>query len=221
MNRFVITGCGRSGTKYTAEVLKACGVACGHEEIFNKTTRVEIDDRGTTRFSSHANFSNLDGEVSWMAVPWIDRLAGVLVLHQTREPLACVRSLVARGIFDEHPVDPDYARIVKRTTPRVFDYATPEERALDYWCQWNTIAGAHARYTWQVEQLYVPRLSAILTEIDAPFRGWPELRNHLAGIPKTTNHRGDVPVIEWSAFSAEQLTRARIVASRFGYRVPR
>src|SRR5262245_1471922 len=130
MTRFrcLITGCGRSGTKYIAAVLQKLGLRIGHE-----------------RFAP-------DGIASWQMVfndapiPGRPRggVAFDVVLHQVRHPLLVIPSLstfragswhyVARHV----PSDPDDSLLV---------------RATRYWVCWNEQAQRLAQWTYRVEDL--------------------------------------------------------------------
>lgn len=78
---FVVTGCGRSGTEYIARALEAAGLRCGHEVLFNPRTRAV------------PAFGAVDGDVSWLAAPFVEALpAGTAVLHQVRDPFAVTAS---------------------------------------------------------------------------------------------------------------------------------
>jgi hypothetical protein len=85
---FVVTGCGRSGTNYTASLLSELGVRCGHEAVFTPFT------------TAFAGFGDWQGDSSWLAVPFLGALpAGTVVLHQVRDPEAVVSSFVGIRFF--------------------------------------------------------------------------------------------------------------------------
>lgn len=87
---FVVTGVGRSGTGYMAALLSSIGFRCGHERVFTPFL-----DRAPTR----GTFSS---DSSWLAGPFVRQLpAGTVVLHQVRDPLAVVRSMLGTRFFDE------------------------------------------------------------------------------------------------------------------------
>lgn len=85
--RFLITGCGRSGTKYTALLLGAAGVRCGHEVACTPT--------------GFQGFGDAVGESSWFAAGYMDQMPDdVVVVHQVRHPESTVRSFHRIGLFD-------------------------------------------------------------------------------------------------------------------------
>lgn len=163
---FVVTGCARSGTGYTAALLTRLGLPCTHEAVFNPytVTPPEIPDN--------------QGEASWLAVPFLRELPeGTTVLHQVREPIAVISSLVSIHFFDlEGPqasrdaralvqvlrsrglrgslkrlVSParwrrgrrlrrDFVDFLHRSCPEVFDEESEWRRAERYWVEWNRAA---------------------------------------------------------------------------------
>jgi hypothetical protein len=87
---FLITGCARSGTGYTASLFSELGVPCGHEAVF------------TPYSTGFEGWGTAQGESSWLAVPFVEQLpAGTVVLHQVRHPAAVIGSLLAIGFFSE------------------------------------------------------------------------------------------------------------------------
>ena len=167
---FVVTGCARSGTGYTARLLTDLGVPCDHEALFTPYTE---------RFDG---FSGTRGDSSWLAVPFIDQLpAGTVVLHQVRHPKAVVSSLLGIRFFadDRTPVArdwrsrwqvarahglreiaarfataegrsrarrrrSDFVAFVRRHCPEVFAEADEAARAARYWVAWNLAAARAA-----------------------------------------------------------------------------
>lgn len=152
--RFVVTGCARSGTLFMAEALSRLGHPCGHEVLFTPDTTAVPD------------FGAADGDVSWLAAPFVDRLpAGSVVLHQVREPLATVRSLVGMRVFQTRPhpgmdlryrlqhlhirfarpiVNPRFVRFAAEHCPEAFEPDDEPSRAATYWTRWNQLIATRA-----------------------------------------------------------------------------
>ena len=161
---FVVTGCARSGTAYTAAVLSRLGLRCGHEVVFGPATR------------AFTGFGGQHGDSSWLAVPFLGQLPagpdGAVVLHRVRHPLKVVRSLLGIRFFDDRSrafltADVAYTKVkwrireelmargeveasdkgarphaayrayVRTYAPELWDEPTPAERALRYWAMWN------------------------------------------------------------------------------------
>jgi len=73
MKKLLVTGCGRSGTAYTTQLLNAWGVLVGHEK------------------------QQKDGCVSWYEMPNIKNYS--IVLHQYRHPLKVIASMQTASAF--------------------------------------------------------------------------------------------------------------------------
>ncbi len=95
---FVITGTGRCGTGYAAEVLSSAGIACGHEEVFGPEGGME------KARSSDAS----QGDSSWLAIEYLDalRLERVPIINLVRHPVAVVNSLVGMRFWSEDEHEP-------------------------------------------------------------------------------------------------------------------
>jgi len=124
----LITGSGRSGTKYIARVLRRCGLDVGHEQI------------------------GKDGIVSGFYCFDADRYPGKghkvprpkfdVILHQVRHPLKVIASVTtgnSRGWASQFvDVEKD---------------ASPLRWACYYWLTWNLEAERQALWTYRIEAL--------------------------------------------------------------------
>jgi len=163
----LVTGCARSGTAYTAAVLKACGVAVEHE------------------------FMGADGCVSWpMAVraaqaPWGPAFDGATafehVFHQVRHPLAVISSVWSTE------GQPSWDFIYAHTS-RITSADAIEVRCAKYWYYWNRRAGRLAEWTYRVEELpevWDELCTRLGRKLDA---------SHLATVSARTNSRDTKPM---------------------------
>lgn len=214
--RFLITGCGRSGTGYTAQLLTALGLPCGHETIFSLPAVVK---------ERVAWPKTYPGDSSWLAVPYLAELpAGTAILHQVRDPLAVVRSFSRIRFFQEQV---PYREFLERHLEGLAE-CEPFEAALRYWDEWN----AKAEEAAQIEGLAYLRyrledLSEELVGRILEFIGHPHdpTRVHDAVVTHPTNYntRGDLRIdsgISWAALpecSAKSAAARR--AKRYGYRL--
>jgi hypothetical protein len=145
--RFVVTGCARSGTLFMAEALAALGHACGHEQLFTPETR------------GVPPFRDAQGDVSWLAAPFLEQLPrGTVVLHQVRDPLATIRSMLGVRMFQTKPhalmqaryrlqyhrirfgrpiTNARFVRFAADHCPGVFELPDETSRAAAYWVRWN------------------------------------------------------------------------------------
>lgn len=114
MPRAVIVGVGRHGSGYTAAMLTAAGIDCGHEAWWHPLdgprTECMVDS-------------------SWCAVPDLlgSRFDGPIVL-QVRDPLATITSLVRA---------PDWGPYLTMRHGLVPPCDDPIEFAVDTWCRWT------------------------------------------------------------------------------------
>lgn len=84
--KFIITGCGRSGTNYVASRLNSAGVNCGHENVFTVNGPV-------------LDASYYDGDSSWFAAPYLGNVfPDACVLHVVRNPLKVIESFHKIGL---------------------------------------------------------------------------------------------------------------------------
>ena len=87
--KYLIIGCGRSGTGFLSSVITLSGKYCSHEKIF--------DEAGLTVDSIAQEH---EYESSWYAVPYLITLPShIKILHVTREPQKVINSFYRIGIF--------------------------------------------------------------------------------------------------------------------------
>jgi hypothetical protein len=147
--RFVVTGCPRSGTLFTAKALARLGHTCGHEEIFTPET------------TSVPDFGDAQGDVSWLAAPFLSDLpTGTVVVHQLREPMATIRSIVGVRLFQTEPhalmqlryrlqhyhvrfarpiLNPRFVRFADLHCPGLFELPDEVSRTAAYWVRWHRL----------------------------------------------------------------------------------
>lgn len=78
--KFIVTGIGRSGIKYTSALLTNAGITCSWEQAF-KSNRHDI------------SLLKTQGDASWFAAPFISELPkNTVILHQTKDPLEWLNS---------------------------------------------------------------------------------------------------------------------------------
>lgn len=136
---FVVTGCARSGTAHAAAVLTALGAPCGHGAIFHPDTLAATFARGRRPVWPR----QVAGDASWFAAPFLGRLPeGAAVLHQVRDPLAVIRSLLRSGLLD---AGAPY-RAFAGEHVRELALGGPTVRAMRYWIEWNRMVEAAADY---------------------------------------------------------------------------
>ena len=138
---FLITGCGRSGTKYASRMLTSLGIRCTHEQYFTPTTRRAPVWSG--------------GDSSWMSVPFLGELPEIPIVHLVRHPRSVIRSFLSIGFFSTaydkacaerlpmrlrppRPLGEAYIRFLRRHSPRTFLEPNAQQRAQYHWVEWNS-----------------------------------------------------------------------------------
>lgn len=212
--RFLVTGCGRSGTGYLAALFSQLGLQCGHEALFHPAACAE---------ASPSWPAGVVGESSWLAAPFLAGLPpGTLVIHQVREPVAVVRSFLRIRFFEGKSA---WKRFAERHAPELAT-GTPLERCVKYWLHWNRLcqgAAALGQVEYRrhrLEDVDRELLAELCVALGAP-RETAAIEAALARVPRDTNTSGakhqdgsirwsNLPRGEWSA-DLEDL------AGRLGY----
>lgn len=187
MKRFLVTGCPRSGTKYTATLFKSLGVHIGHEKVFGVTEGLgngAVDWRGR------------EGDASWMAVPFLPLDDDIIVLHQLRHPLEFVRSVCGFGFLSDERAELPFPRVVRLHAPEVYEPDTQPERGATLWRVWNAKAAPHATITYRLEDLDVAFLMDLcrLIELDV---SEDQAAEALDALPRNLNQRARDESVEW------------------------
>jgi len=179
MKQILITGVGRSGTKHTAELLNKCGLEIGHEE------------------------PKRNGLVSWKHVIFKNHFD--IILHQIREPQACISSL--HTIQEESMLIMAKHIGIDRTKPFLY-------QAMQVYLYWNLLCDNAASYTYKVESL-----PTIWNELSSRL----EIDCDLPAMDKNVNSRKDRDTYEavtWEdmkSCSVELYDRVRWYAEHVGY----
>lgn len=137
MKPVVVTGTGRSGTKYMAALL---GIT--HERKWNQNG--QIAELGSDSAAFAAPFLPIDA----------------YVIHVVRDPWTCIPSLAAGHIFRMArsrrwgPIDKSpYYRFIRSHAPDVFDHPDAVSRAAAFYATWNLMIEPHADERIQVEAI--------------------------------------------------------------------
>lgn len=201
----LVTGSGRSATGWCAEVLRACGVRAGHQDVIRHEHvlgRTPIDWR------------DYEVEVSYEAAPLASVMDDRRVVLVIRHPLAVARSWVALGAFDDDSGFGDLRESLARHAPQVLRYSEPVERALVFWYEWNLMVWPHADAVLTVEDL-APR--ALLDSLGLGDR-YDEAAEF---VPRDTNARPHqerpTPMPTWSDAPSDYAARIATFAGHLGY----
>ena len=227
MLRFVITGTGRCGTNYTADLFTAAGLRCGHEEVFTayagfgepwtaeQSGLVELMKNPVrrARVELRRRRTELHGDSSWMAVPRLPGFTGVSFL-QLRHPLDVVRSFTGTRFFTREPT---------RQNRFADHYFTPVGNdvvdAMRWWVAWNDRAAEHATCVYPMEALNEDSFAGMLRRVGGdPARAGQAIRAVPVGINSGTQ-RGERPLdLSWDDLPGGQPKKQLAAAAqRYGY----
>lgn len=118
---FLVTGCGRSGTAWAAQMFTELGHPCGHEEVFRP---------GTERWNLDRN------ESSWLAVPYVKVLPqDIPIIRIVRDPFDVVASAAVRP-FLMRWADP-YGMFVRRHYSQILEPPDAVGRAIRWATMWD------------------------------------------------------------------------------------
>lgn len=225
MAKFLVLATPRAGTAYTAELLSGLGLECPHEGRFGLETDVP----------GYLAAPDGTGESSWLAVPFVGQLpADVRILHQTRHPLAVIKSLLQIQFVDldaaGNPVRQGlrrkFTRFAVKHCPQLLEHPSHRERAAWFYYHWNRRIeatrppGQVLRY--RIEDLDLGLLRRILEFIGVdPARFSDEqLQQRLSAVPTDTNTKTQEKVILTEDVSWATVPAAvREMATTYGYSV--
>jgi hypothetical protein len=131
--KFVVMGTGRCGTGYMSKILTDTSLRCGHEDIFT----VQGPKYG----------ADLDGDSSWLAVPYLDTLSDhIKVVHIVRNPLKVFRS----WLFDQNNVislepsniNTPYNDYIRKHYPEIDKQSSQVDKACIYYIECNSAINA-------------------------------------------------------------------------------
>ena len=212
---FVVTGCARSATTYTAKAIMGSGVYCSHERSFGSRTvwnglpNIHKDDLDGTW-----------GDSSWWTAAFMSQLPGeVAVLHQVRNPVKNIRSFWTLNLES-------LKRFIEKHTPEQA-FEKQEDELLFYmkhWITWNkliesrqTTAPGSVYYRYKIEDLRFPSEAALrVAEIVGVSPG--AFFDTVHGLKRDINHRGPVSNVTWRDIpESSWKERLRSLATRYGY----
>lgn len=198
MIKCVITGCGHSGTRWLAEVLKRAGLPTAHEARYGAT----LND---------GDFLHLC-EVSWTAAAWPDDLSDKSVVMVVRHPLKIIASFQREAWF-EH--ESGHQGLVYRTLGHKVDVV---DYVIEWWNRCHDLSG----YSWRIEDTNIYHLEVIFNLCGAEMSKNAAC-NALSRTPRnigTTRKQGVAePDLSWLA-DHPSYENLQAVAWRFGYALP-
>lgn len=150
MPEIVVTGTGRCGTGYIAQVLTSAGCPCSHEGVFNRAGWEKAWELMQLRIANphwehHA-------ESSWLAAPFIQRpeLKDVTVVHLVRHPKDVMDSFLRLMVYT-HPTYGPYYQWMAEKLPKLNALDRPEDRAAYWYIKLNQMIEPRADVFHRVE----------------------------------------------------------------------
>ena len=201
----VVTGCGRSGTRYASVLLSRLGLPCGHQK--------------SIRSQKPGIPSSMEkpAEASAFAAPFVMDIPDTwLLIHQVRHPLKVVDSLIRlRHLPSQHQFTGH--NFYKRYVPTSQGYSHLPDEALYIWMEWNRlILKASTRRNYRRHRIEDGLYPWELYSSELGLKWNLEIAN---SVSKTEGSGGGCPQeFEWSCFRNEKLRLdAQCFAAMLGY----
>jgi len=186
----LFTGCGRSGTKYVADLMTLLGLDIKHEKIGK-------DGLASFFFAVDAD------RVPYGPIPnvWRDKIH--LTLHQVRHPLKVIASSQTFRFSWDFIIAHSPC---KKGDPMLLNCAK-------YWYYWNLEAEKRSSWTWQIENI-VFEFDELCKRV-----GVKPNDEALDSLPRNVNTRehGDVGWEEIESLDKDLCNKIKDLAMRYGY----
>lgn len=177
----VIVGSGRHGSGFIAQVLRRCGVPCGHEDVYD----LEVVPCG------------LDVDSSWLAMPRLEKQrSGIRVFHQWRNPLRVLTSMMGKELEDG--VGVQYMNFRKRCSPAQAP-RNPQDRLrffVESLANWLKRCDAISEYSYSIDDITPQDVMRIADAAGITVME-DEAREALTSVPKNVNRGKAVPQVTW------------------------
>ena len=201
--RFIITGTGRCGTGFLATAMLFCRVRCGHEEMFTPDGMIRNPF--------------LRGDASWLAAPFLDQVAAYK-LHLVRHPLDVINSMVGIRLFDDEDVTEErkpYQEFIREHST-AWDEASPVERAMRFYVEWNRKIEPYAHKRVRVEDVSGADLVDMFRYAGAMHAPW-EIQARLDDVPRDVNTRTRAELAWADLPDGELRAELELMAKEYGY----
>lgn len=150
---FLITGTGKCGTVYMANLLSQLEIPCGHEAIFTnkglEEAKKRLSDPTIIRFSEctknlpkWTNEQNIVSDSSYMCAPFLDwdHLKDTKIIHIVRNPIEVISSFIKGEYFNlKWPeITIPFQNFIKIHVPQVYENDLNNiNRCALYYVEWN------------------------------------------------------------------------------------
>jgi hypothetical protein len=202
MLRILVAGTLRCGTAYTAQVLNLIGIPCGHGWVYSP--------QNVRRYPE----IELLGDASPLAAPFVRDFNG-LVLHQVRNPLKVIGSLLSSTLFQHPRASGSEGESLALHFAFTGDLLSD---AMRYYTDWNTRCERHNNYLrYRIEDLDAGLLGRIAGLIGHEVED-RTIRRALEMVPTDANTHYHARSVKWSDLpdgpAKDALTR---LAARYSY----
>jgi hypothetical protein len=162
-----LTGTGRCGTGYMAQVLTSVGVNCTHEGVFHPHWErhpgcpSEEELRRRVRLNQENAWWGWQAESSWLAAPYLEipEMRGCTVVHLLRHPKKVIDSQMRiRAFSGGHSKFHDFQL---QFLPEMAGME-PLHQAAYFYVKWNRMIEPHAQYRHRVDKDSTLRLLDLL-----------------------------------------------------------
>lgn len=170
--RLIVTGCGRSGTQWTAAFLQRVGLRGMHESAFS--VAVERDGPLTAEEIGGRWGAERDFDCSWLAAPMLRNLPDDFVVwHQFRNPFKVARCWASNNLLHSDERSTAY---VRRHLPAA-RHGDRWQRAASYVVGWNELVResfltepdrVHRYHPWRIEDASADSLHWLLLRSGFP-----------------------------------------------------
>ncbi|WP_043319374.1 sulfotransferase family protein [Microbulbifer sp. HZ11] len=223
--RFVITGCGRSGTTYIARLLSELGCPCNHEVFFTGSRPGRGTELMARLGARELRWSSPTiGEAAWEAAPWLPLMPDdTHVLHQLRHPLEFIRSRQKKGWVHGRFRSRHLPHFPRMNKARFAALPLPEQAdwLARFWIDWNALVEERARgksyLRYRIEDFDLAKLNEMLTWIQFPHD--PDtVEQVFSQLPTNVNTRGQKrDDITLNLLPEETRSNLASAAKRYGY----
>lgn len=144
----LITGTGRCGTGYIAQVLTSAGVKCSHEGLFTVSSWETARDKLEVRLA-HPEWQ-WRAESSWLAAPWMSELKSydLTIVHLVRHPKHVMDSHLRLMAYTQYA---PYYQWMTEYLPELTQYTDPVAKAACWYVRVNQMVEPHADIFHHVE----------------------------------------------------------------------
>jgi len=155
--KYIVTGTGRCGTLYMANLLTTFGFPCSHEGIFTCEGRYKAlevvngqSPVASSVISRGQNRSDYEMDIvadsSYMAAPLLSLFCSAKVIHVVRNPAEVIRSFIKKLDYfsskcpeesEENPLKFKFEKFIYRSLPELGQEMSRTDKACLYYVRWN------------------------------------------------------------------------------------